>query len=174
LLYFLKELLPPFHILRIFVLYIFHKYLFLGKYFYIKVLYNKYNAQFDYLGLGDQICVGNKEYSIQGIYADKVFSYFEFSVLAKNGSKELTDEIERFLFENDCKLRFIYTDIIIDLDDYEEPIDQYLNEIFIQLNPTLFIKRNVYFMNQQFTNDNYLMFVFGDDEKPEVKPLYSR
>ena len=29
-------------------------------------------------------------------------------------------------------------------------------------------------MNQQFTNDNYLMFVFGDDEKPEVKPLYSR
>ena len=136
--------------------------------------YNKYDAQFDYLGLGDQICVGNKEYSIQGIYADKVFSYFEFSVLAKNGSKELTDEIERFLFENDCKVRFIYTDIIIDLDNYEEPIDQYLNEIFIQLNPTLFIKRNVYFMNQQFTNDNYLMFVFGDDEKPEVKPLYSR
>ena len=29
-------------------------------------------------------------------------------------------------------------------------------------------------MNQQYTNDDYLMFVFGDDEKPEIKPLYSR
>ena len=29
-------------------------------------------------------------------------------------------------------------------------------------------------MNQYFTNDDYLMFVFGDGEKPETKPLYSR
>lgn len=29
-------------------------------------------------------------------------------------------------------------------------------------------------MNQYFTNDDYLMFVFGDEEQPEIKPLYSR
>ena len=29
-------------------------------------------------------------------------------------------------------------------------------------------------MNQYFTNDDFLMFVFGDDETPEKKPLYSR
>ena len=136
--------------------------------------YNKYDAQFDYLGISEIDCMVDKTVSVQGIYADQIFSYFEFTVIAKNGSKELTNEIERFLFENDCKFRFIYTDIIIDLDNYENPITQYLNEMFIQLNPTLFIKKNVYFINQDFTNDNYLMFVFGDDEVPEKKPLYSR
>ena len=136
--------------------------------------YNKFDSQMDYLNVGTFECVGNKEDSIQGIYADQVFSYFEFSVLAKNKSADLIYEIERFLFHNDCKLQFVYTDIIIDLDSYENPIAQYLNEIFIQLNPTLFIKRNIFFMNQYFTNDDYLMFVFGDEEQPETKPLYSR
>ena len=137
--------------------------------------YNKYDKQMDYLNVGTFECVADKSVSIQGIFADQVFSYFEFSVIVKNESKELSDEIERFLFMNDCKLQFVYTDTIIDLDNYEQPETQYLNEIFIQLNPTLFIKRNVYFMNQYFTNDNYLMFVFGENEgDKEIKPLYSR
>ena len=137
--------------------------------------YNKYDKQMDYLNVRTFECVANKEDSIQGIFADQVFSYFEFSVVAKNKSKELLNEIERFLWYNDCKLQFVYTDIIIDLDNYENPETQYLNEIFIQLNPILFIKRNIFFMNQYFTNDDYLMFVFGDeDENKEIKPLYSR
>jgi hypothetical protein len=136
--------------------------------------YNKYDAQFDYLSLQTYYCVGNKEFTIQGIYADQVFSYFEFSVVAKDTTKDWTDEVLRFLFHNDCKLQIAFTDIIIDLDNYENPITQYLNTIFIQLNPSLFIKRNIYFMNQHFTNDDFLMFVFGDDQTPEKKPLYSR
>jgi hypothetical protein len=136
--------------------------------------YNKYDAQFDYLSSQTYYCVGNKEYTIQGIYADQVFSYFEFSVVAKDTTKAWTDEVLRFLFHNDCKLQIAFTDIIIDLDNYENPITQYLNTIFIQLNPSLFIKRNIYFMNQHFTNDDFLMFVFGDDQTPEKKPLYSR
>ena len=65
--------------------------------------------------------------------------------------------------------------MIIDLDDYESPMTQYLNdELFIQLNPTLFIKKNIYFMNQEFTNDNYLLFIIEDDKTPEIKTLYSR
>ena len=38
----------------------------------------------------------DKDYLFQGIYADQVFSYFEFSVLAKNTSDALLNEIERF------------------------------------------------------------------------------
>ena len=132
--------------------------------------YNKYDEQMDYLGIFNYQCLENKEDTIQGIYTDQIFSYFEFTVSAKNES--VLDEIERFLFENDCKFQIIYTDIIIDLDNYEEPISQYLDSLFIQLNPTLFIKRNMYFMNQYFSNDDYLFFVFGD-EKPELKTLYS-
>ena len=136
--------------------------------------YNKFDKQIDYLGATQFECVENKENTIQGIFSDEVFSYFEFSVAAKNKSQELTNEVIRFLFENDCKLQFVYTDIIIDLDNYKNPVTQYLNEIFIQLNPTLFIKRNIFFMNQYFSNDDYLMFVFSDEDPTEVKPLYSR
>ena len=137
--------------------------------------YNKYNSNMDYLGVSNFDCVKDKDVSIQGIFSDQVFSYYEFSVVTYNQSEELIKEAERFLFHNDCKLQFVYTDIIIDLDNYEKPETQYLSEIFIQLNPTLFIKRNIYFMNQYFTNDDYLMFNFEEgDEAAEIKPLYSR
>ena len=135
--------------------------------------YNKYNGEFDYLGLSDYECIDDKDDSIQGIYADEIFSYFEFSVSAKNKSAELLDEIENYLMYNDCKLNFAYTDIIIDLDNYKSPITQYINQVFIQLNPSLFIKRNIYFMNQYFTTDDYLMYVYGDIT-PKIMPLYSR
>ena len=133
--------------------------------------YNKYNKQMDYLGLSHFKCLEKIEGTIQGIYADQIFSYFEFTVAARNNT--VLNELDRFLFENDCKLQIIYMDIIIDLNNYKEPIAQYLNEIFIQLNPTLFIKRNMFYMNQYFSNDDYLIFVFGDEE-PELKTLYSR
>ena len=133
--------------------------------------YNKYNKQMDYLGLSKFECLDKREGTIQGIYADQIFSYFEFSVQSK-GDLELT-KLDKFLFENDCKLQIIYMDIIIDLNNYKEPIKQYLNEVFIQLNPTLFIKRNMFYMNQHFTDDDYLLFVFGDEES-NPKILYSR
>ena len=136
--------------------------------------YNKYDKQMDYLGVQRCQCLENKDNTIQGIFDDEVFTYFEFSVVAKNKSKSLTEEITRFLHKNDCKFRFIYTDIIIDLDNYKNPVTQYLNEVFIQLNPSLFIKRNIYYMNQHFSNDDYLLFVFSDEDSIEVKPLYSR
>ena len=135
--------------------------------------YNKYDNEFDFLGLSKFECVDDKEDTIQGIYSNEIFSYFEFSVLAKNKSDELQDEIERYLFNNDCKLNFAYTDIIIDLDNYKSPITEYLNQLFIQLNPALFIKRNIYYMNQYFTSDDNLMYIYGD-LTPEIKPLYSR
>ena len=137
--------------------------------------YNKYNAQFDYLALQNYECINDNDYSIEGVYADQIFSYFDFSVMAMNNSTQILDELDRFLFENDCKFNLVYTDIIINLDNYKEPITQFLSNIFIQLNPTLLVKRNMYFMNQYFFNDNYLIWIFTDDsEKAEIKALYSR
>ena len=137
--------------------------------------YYKYNEQVDYLGLKRFECMDKTNATIQGIYSDQVFSYFEFTVSAKNKSAELLDEIEKFLYRTDCKFHLAYTDIIIDLDNYETPFKQYLNdELFIQLDPNLYIKKNFYFANQYFTNDDYLIFVFSDDEEPEKKTIYSR
>ena len=135
--------------------------------------YNKNNDQFDYLGMSRLMCLEKREDIIQGIYSDQIFSYYEFTVAAKNDS--VLKDLDKFLWENDCKLDIYFTDIIIDIDNYKNPMTPYLNNIFIQLNPTVFIKRAMYFMNQYFTNDDYLLFVFGDDdENVEKKALYSR
>ena len=68
--------------------------------------YNKYNNQMDYLGLSKYECLDKREGTLQGIYADKIFSYFEFTVQSKN-DLELT-KLDKYLSENDCKLQIIY------------------------------------------------------------------
>ena len=137
--------------------------------------YNNYNSSFDYLNLKNYQCLDNNKHIIEGIYADKIFSYYEFSVAAINDSDETFNNIDEYLFENDCKLQLVFTDITIDLSNYKEPIKPFLNSFFIQLNPTLFIKRNVFYMNQYLYDDDSLFAVFNSEEKPEqTKTLFSR
>ena len=137
--------------------------------------YNNYNSSFDYLNLKNYQCLDNNKHIIEGIYADKIFSYYEFSVAAINNSDETFNNIDEYLFENDCKLQLVFTDITIDLSNYKEPIKPFLNSFFIQLNPTLFIKRNVFYMNQYLYDDDSLIAVFNSEEKPEqTKTLFSR
>ena len=137
--------------------------------------YNNYNNSFDYLRLKGYKCLDNNEHTIEGIYSDKIFSYYEFSVTAINDTNETFNNIDEYLFENDCKLQLIFTDITIDLSNYKEPIKPFLNSFFIQMNPTLFIKRNVYYMNQYLYDDDSIIAVFNSEKKPEqTETLFSR
>ena len=137
--------------------------------------YNRYNDSLDYLGLDKFQCLDDYERTIEGIFSDQVFSYYEFSVTNKNKTKENFDTIFQYLSHSDCKLVIYYTDITIDLYNYEEPIKPFLDSVFIQLNPTLDIKRNIYFMNQYLYDDDLMFGVFSGDEKPkQVETLFSR
>jgi len=140
-----------------------------------KDFYNKYNTSFDYLRLKGYQCLNNYSQTLEGIYSGQVFSYYEFSVNAKNTSKVAFDSVDEYLMENDCKLQIVYTDITIELSNYKEPIKPFLNSFFIQLNPILFIKRNVYFMNQYLYDDDQLLTIFNEEQKPkEMETLFSR
>ena len=137
--------------------------------------YNEYNEKMNYLGLDKFQCLDNYNRNIEGIFSDQIFSYYEFAVMNKNKTKENFDVIYKYLSENDCKLVIYYTDITIELTNYKEPIKPFLNSIFIQLNPTLDIKRNLYFMNQYLFDDDFMFAVFEGDEKPkQIKTLFSR
>ena len=133
--------------------------------------YNNYDTSFEYLNLNQYLCLDDYNHNIEGIYSDQVFSYYEFSVVAKNK----TSLIDEYFRSNDCKLQFYYTDITIDLANYKEPIKPFLNSIFIQLNPTLFIKRNIYYMNQYLYDDDEMLAIFDEEKKPDqIKTLFSR
>ena len=136
--------------------------------------FNSYNNSVNYLSLDQYQCLDDTNRVIEGIYSDQVFSYYEFSATALDGTKENFINIDTFLLNNDCKLQFYYTDITFDLDNYEEPIKDYLNSLFIQIDPTLFVKKNIYFMNQYLYNDNFLIWNFAEDAVPDQRILFSR
>ena len=136
--------------------------------------YNNFNDTFDFMGLNQFECLDKKDNSLQGIYTDEVFRYYEFSLVSKNDSVDLFQKIDRYLTEEDCRLELYYTDVTIDFDNYEEPIKPYINSVFAQLNPTFFLKMNVYFKNQYFNNDNFLLFVSDENKETTIHTLFSR
>ena len=137
--------------------------------------YNNHNDSIDYLNLNTYQCLDDYDRTVEGIFSDQIFSYYEFAVTNKYKNEENYHKITDYLSENDCKLNIYYTDITIDLTNYKEPIKPFLDSIFIQLNPTLDIKRNVFFMNQYLFDDDFMFAVFSGDEKPkQIETLFSR
>ena len=138
--------------------------------------FNDFNKAFDDSKIYSYQCLDDLSRTIEGIYASPIFSYYEFNVNAKNNSKKLLDKIENYLIENDCKLQIYYVDNTIDIDDYKNPIKSYLETDFIQLNPALSIRKNMYFMNQHLYDDDYWVWFFNDqtDLESELTSIYSR
>ena len=137
--------------------------------------YNRYDETFEGSQIYNYQCLDDPSKGIEGIFTSPIFAYYEFDVYAKNDSKSLLDKIDAYLIENDCKLQMYYSDNTVDVSDYEEPIKSYVEAVFIQLNPTLSIRRNIYYMNQYLYDDDYLIWVFGDDaEARSTKTLFSR
>ena len=138
--------------------------------------YNGFNKSFDESNVYKYQCLDDLSRPLEGIYTSRVFSYYEFDVYAKNNSKELLDKIEKYLIENDCKLQIYYIDKTIDIDDYKDPVKGYLETFFIQINPTLSIRINIYFMNQHlYDDDSFILFMNSpNDDETELCSLYSR
>ena len=75
--------------------------------------YNKYNDSFDFLGLNKFQCLDTYERTIEGIFSDQIFSYYEFAITNKYKNQENYERIYKYLSKNDCKLVLYYTDITI-------------------------------------------------------------
>ena len=135
--------------------------------------YYYHNDSLDRLKMNNYFCLDKTDDIIEGIFTDEAFTYYEFTVTSKEDSLSNFNKINDYLLFNDCKLQIYYSDNIIDLDNYKEPIQPLLNTIYIQINPILFLKMNIYFMNQYLENDNNLLFFFGEEETI-LKTSFSR
>ena len=135
--------------------------------------FNQYNFQVDILGLNKLNCLDDYSYPIEGFYTDEVFTYYEFSVISKKDTTEHFDKIYSYLKRNDCYVTIYYIDICFDFSNYKEPIKPFLDSTYIQLNPVNLIKTNIFFMNQYFDDDNYIVFV-KDTKEPTKQILFSK
>jgi len=100
----------------------------------------------------------------KGIYTDNEFFYYIISVQLKdNINEELEKSVYDFLINNDCKLQLYYTDITLNLSNHLEPNKTLINSMFLQLNPTLIQKKNVFYMNYHFSDDKSLFHLTQDN-----------
>ena len=139
--------------------------------------YNIHNESFELLNFKDLQCIDKKEFNenrLEGIYTDQLFTYYRFTVSSKNKTEDIFNKIDDYLLQNDCKLQFYYTDIDLDLSDYKNPINTYINSLFLQLNPTLIQEKNVFLMNYHLFNDSKLFHFFEQNESPRITAGFSR
>ena len=137
--------------------------------------FNEFNETFEESQINRYQCFDEPSTTIEGIWTSDIFSYYQIEVNAKNNSQELLDKIDNYLLENDCKLQIYYSDNTIDVSDYKNPIKSYVEASFIQLNPTLSIRRNIFFMNQYLYDDDFLVSVFQDEnEVYRKRTLFSK
>ena len=132
--------------------------------------HNKYDKP-----ISEKLFCINPEYTPEGIYTEDKFSYYTISVLSKyEKNKTHNDIINDYLIENDCKLQFYYTDIEIDLTNKDGPFSSFLNSMFLQLNPTVIQKKNIYYANYHLTDDYKIIRIGSNDPKPVIKTGFSR
>ena len=137
-----------------------------------KDFYNKFNETFEGSKIYQYYCLDEPSTTIEGIWTSDIFSYIQIEVNAKNNSQTLLDKIDNYLLANDCKLQIYYSDNTVDVENYKDPIKSYVEASFIQLNPTLSIRRNIYFMNQYLYDDDFLISVFHDENEVSKKKHY--
>ena len=140
-----------------------------------KDFYNKHDIAFDKLHINNFNCLKKNDLqSPEGIYTDEIFSYFKISVESQDKDNETHNQlINDYLTEHDCKLQFYYTDIAIDINN-KEPFSSFLNSMFLQLNPTIIQKKNVFFMNYHLLDDDLLIHFNQNEEKEVIKTGLSR
>jgi len=135
--------------------------------------YNSHNFSFDLINLENYQCLDEIDDKIEGIWTNEHFAYYKLNIYSKGDSINHYKNIDDYFKANDCKLQLFYTDIDIDLDNYSQPIKPYINSLLLQLDPTLFIKMNVFFTNLYFENDTNLIYKFNDI-KPIKQTIFSR
>ena len=136
---------------------------------------NEVSDSFEKLKLKNYFCLNKEEmrqYTIEGIYTDDSFEYYTITLSAKNNSNNLLEKINDFLLYNDCKLQYYYTDVILDIDNFKNPITYFMDSLFIQINPHLFSKKNIFYMNyhlynySRFIHDTKWITFFQKSEYP--------
>ena len=119
--------------------------------------FNEFNETFDDIGFSNLYCINETDSSVQGIYSDDIFKYFEISISSNEDTKENYDLLNEVLQNNECDFNIYFVDVAVDLYDYKNPIKRFMNTNFLALKADEYIKMNLDFLTQKFDSyENYL------------------
>ena len=121
--------------------------------------YNKSSQTLDLMGVnGIYYCPDVNNNNIQGIYTDEIFSYLELTLRAKYIEEDYFDLYYNLLTGYDCKLHIFFPMTIINMYNHLKPFDYDLYDLFLQLSPISFVKRNVFYKIQKFDSAESYFF----------------
>ena len=113
----------------------------------------------DLMGVtGTYFCPDYLNYTMKGVYTDEEFNYYEITINAKYTNEEYYEKYYNLLTNNDCKFHIFFPIISINMNNYSYPFKYNLFDLFLQLNPITYIKRNIFFKVQTFKNFNNYFF----------------
>ena len=137
---------------------------------------NEHNRTFDDLKIFNYECLASKDLkSPKGIFTGKFFYYYVISVESKYKDNATHNQIiNDYLLEYDCKLQFYYTDITIDINNVKNPFSSFVNSMFLQLNPMLIQKKNIFFLNYHLFDDNHVFHINREEDKHDIETGLSR
>ena len=134
---------------------------------------NELKDSFNNLKLKNYFCLNKEEikkYILKGIFSDKHFEYYSITLSSKNDSEILLENINSFLLQSDCKMQYFYTDVILDIDDFSTTITYFMDSLFLQINPHIFNKKNIFYFNyhlynySRFIHDSKWIFFSESDD----------
>ena len=138
--------------------------------------HNEHNKEFNNLKIFNYECLSSNDLqSPKGIFTGNHFHYYGISIESKYKDNETHNQIiNDYLLEYDCKLQFYYTDITIDINNLKNPFSSFVNSMFLQLNPMLIQKKNIFFVNYHLFDDNHILHINRKEDKHDIKTGLSR
>ena len=121
--------------------------------------YNKSLDTLDLMGVtGIYLCPDYLNYTIGGSYTDENFDYFEITLYSNYTDEDSFEKYYDLLTNNDCKFHLFFPITSFNMNNYSNPFKYDLFDLFFQLNPIIFYKRDVFFKLQRFRNFQNLIF----------------
>ena len=125
--------------------------------------FNKTNKVMDLMGIKDSFyCFNDSKMGINGIYTDETFSYIELTIKAKYLEEDNYDKYYKLLTTDDCKIKMFFLLTSIDMNNYNNQINYSLFELFLEISPVNYLKRNIFYKVYRFdSSENFLFDIYN-------------
>lgn len=122
------------------------------------MFFNLVNSSYEALGIDNYFCPDINNVNVSGLFTEDKFAYFEFATSVKKEFFNNTEEVRKLLIENEIKANFFYLDTSVSVDNFDNPIQRYLNNKFITLDFGFYKKLNLDFMHFKWISDSNILF----------------
>jgi hypothetical protein len=127
------------------------------------------NETYNSLQISSMMCPSKefrKNMTLVGKFGDIVFNYIQISISLKPEFLNQTSIISNFLSTTPLKSIIFYQDTSVSYDEYEKPLNKFINSFFNYIDINKLLKSDIYFAKMEFGSDSNIIL-------PDMKTSYN-